>query len=340
MELDTLLARARALPKDKQTRVAAVLGAVVADAAAQPTHWIYDDGVLKEVLKGHDQPEFLPQSANPFYRLATGSQSFYGDHLMVTLRSLVECKGVNIAHFKEATYKSVGPGSPYDHPGQDKKVYPMEGKYLASTMKAFIKSYNIEGGSGTTDVDSYNLCIVPPLVAMYASHPNLIKHMNTSATIFQANPVSLATTLAACRLIEQYIQGAEHALENVLKELSLPTRQQSRTADQEVFEHIEAALQNKDLSISAATQKFGKGCYFPGPFQSAVHALLNDHGYTSTVREVITAGGNSCVRLMVVGACLGAKYGLDSIPVTWMEKTNAAKEALELSLALVELSTE
>ena len=48
----------------------------------------------------------------------------------------------------------------------------------------------------------------------------------------------------------------------------------------------------------------------------------------------MTAGGNNCVRLMVVG---GAKYGMDEIPLTWLEKTDAAKEALELSLALVEL---
>ena len=51
----------------------------------------------------------------------------------------------------------------------------------------------------------------------------------------------------------------------------------------------------------------------------------------------MTAGGNNCVRLIVVGACLGAKYGMDEIPLTWLEKTDAAKEALELSLALVEL---
>lgn len=75
----------------------------------------------------------------------------------------------------------------------------------------------------------------------------------------------------------------------------------------------------------------------PGPFQSALRALLDDQGYASAVREVLKAGGNNCIREVVVGACLGAKYGLDEIPLTWFEKTDAAKEALELSLALVEL---
>ena len=53
---------------------------------------------------------------------------------------------------------------------------------------------------------------------------------------------------------------------------------------------------------------------------------FDDQGYVPAAREVMTAGGNNCVRLMVVGACLGAKYGLDEIPLTWLEKTDAAKE--------------
>ena len=68
-----------------------------------------------------------------------------------------------------------------------------------------------------------------------------------------------------------------------------------------------------------------------------MRALLDDQGNAPAVREVIKAGGNNCIRVIVVGACLGAKYGLDEIPLTWFEKTDAAKEALELSLALVEL---
>eukprot|EP00731_Ephydatia_muelleri_P017274 Em0010g372a len=338
MELKDLLARAKALSKDKQRRVGAIIGAVIADAAAQPTHWVYDDNALKEALKDHAQPEFLPQSVNPFYRLETGNQSFYGEHLVLLLRSLVECKGVDTTHLRDASYKALGPGSSYDHPGQNKKAYPMQGKYLDGSMKAFIKLYS-EGTKceDNTKADSYTLCLVPPLAALYASHPDLLKHIETVTSLFQTNPMVSATVLAEGRLIEQYIQGAEHPVENVLRELSSPTRQHPTPADQELAGHIEASLQSKPLSIHEATQKFGKACYLPGPFQSALRALLDDQGYASAVREVLKAGGNNCIREVVVGACLGAKYGLDEIPLTWFEKTDAAKEALELSLALVEL---
>ena len=76
----------------------------------------------------------------------------------------------------------------------------------------------------------------------------------------QTNPLVLATALAEGRLIEQYIQGVEHPVENVLRELSSPARQHPTPIDQDVVGHIEASLQSKALSIYDATQDFGKAC--------------------------------------------------------------------------------
>ncbi len=39
------------------------------------------------------EPEFRPESANPFYRRNTGQQSCYGDQAFVLLESLSECEG-------------------------------------------------------------------------------------------------------------------------------------------------------------------------------------------------------------------------------------------------------
>ena len=40
----------------------------------------------------------------------------------------------------------------------------------------------------------------------------------------------------------------------------------------------------------------------------------------------------------MVGACLGAKYGLDGIPREWMEKTKAINEVLVLAIKMAKLS--
>lgn len=126
VRLDELLLHARELPPDKQKKVAAILGSVVADAAgtyvlyiaasnagtvylklvclllmspprnapaAQPLHWVYKPEALKKAVEGIECPEFLPKSANPFYSIPTGSQSPYGDQLVNMLESLVASKG-------------------------------------------------------------------------------------------------------------------------------------------------------------------------------------------------------------------------------------------------------
>lgn len=68
-----------------------------------------------------------------------------------------------------------------------------------------------------------------------------------------------------------------------------------------------------------------------------MRALLDARDYKGPVREVILAGGCNCSRLGFVGACLGAKFGLDSIPVEWIKKTFAAEHVLDLSIQLMQL---
>ncbi len=68
-----------------------------------------------------------------------------------------------------------------------------------------------------------------------------------------------------------------------------------------------------------------------------MRALLDAGDYEGPVRQVVLAGGCNCSRVGFIGACLGAKYGLDSIPVEWIRKTFSAAHVLELAIKLVEL---
>ena len=64
---------------------------------AQPLHWIYDDeAILRAVASNPNNPEYFEPSHNPYYNIPCGSQSPYGDQLIVTLRSLAACKGIPI----------------------------------------------------------------------------------------------------------------------------------------------------------------------------------------------------------------------------------------------------
>lgn len=75
----------------------------------------------------------------------------------------------------------------------------------------------------------------------------------------------------------------------------------------------------------------------PGSLQAAVRCLLDDTDYVSVVRAAMLGGGCNCSRVSFIGACLGAKYGLDSIPLEWIKKTDYAKHVLDLAIKLARL---
>ncbi|CAB1340867.1 unnamed protein product [Coregonus sp. 'balchen'] len=138
--------------------IGAIIGAAVADAAAQPMHWIYNPERLKEVLSDLEPcPEFRPQSANPFYRRETGEQSCYGDQAYVLLESLSQCGDVNVEDLTKRIYKFFGPDTVYDLPLNNpyrqkngpKAVLPIDGPWRHASLKAFMR--NVDAGKEETD---------------------------------------------------------------------------------------------------------------------------------------------------------------------------------------------
>ena len=67
--------------------LAAVVGGFVADAAAQTSHWVYSDDLIRTKLARPD-PEFSTEQLNPFYRMPTGELTCYGDQALAALRAV------------------------------------------------------------------------------------------------------------------------------------------------------------------------------------------------------------------------------------------------------------
>ena len=96
--LTELLRLASMQPDQEQRKIAALVGACVADAAARPLHWVYDMEALEKYLNETfddqvdrtKQPEFYPENKSPFYSLPTGENSCYFDITLTSLESLVK----------------------------------------------------------------------------------------------------------------------------------------------------------------------------------------------------------------------------------------------------------
>ena len=95
--LTELVRLASMQPDHEQRKIAALVGACVADAASRPLHWVYDMEALEKYLNVTfddnidriKQPEFYPENKSPFYSLPTGENSCYFDITMASLESLV-----------------------------------------------------------------------------------------------------------------------------------------------------------------------------------------------------------------------------------------------------------
>ncbi|KAF7665163.1 hypothetical protein LDENG_00152720 [Lucifuga dentata] len=204
--------------------IGAVIGAAVADAAAQPMHWIYNPDRLTEVLSDLEPcPEFRPQSVNPFYRRKTGEQTCYGDQAYVLLESLSECGDVNEEDLIKRTYKFFGAGTVYDLPLNDpyrkkedpKVTLPIDGPWRNASLKAFIK--NVDAGKAETgcavDCQIDGVTKLAPVVAKYAGQAEMLEKVEKAIRVTQNNDMCVAVTLAAARFLEHFILNGSKATE-------------------------------------------------------------------------------------------------------------------------------
>uniref|UniRef100_A0A3P8TWB6 Selenoprotein J n=1 Tax=Amphiprion percula TaxID=161767 RepID=A0A3P8TWB6_AMPPE len=215
----------------------AIVGSAVADAAAQPLHWVYDLQKLQGILDENPNPEFRPESANPFYRRQTGQQSCYGDQAYVLLESLSECGGLKVDDLTQRTLKFFGPGSEYDTPVND----PYRDR--SGTKSEGLPE---ECGCCETDCQIDGIAKLAPIVAFYAGHPDMLEKVEQATRVTQNNDECVAETLAAARFLEHFILNGPDpkVLDVVLSQLSDPNRKQPQDLDKAVIGHIHQVKEN------------------------------------------------------------------------------------------------
>ena len=72
-------------------------------------------------------------------------------------------------------------------------------------------------------------------------------------------------------------------------------------------------------------KKLGMACSYPGTFNSSVHSIINSTNYKGAILRTIKAGGCNCSRVNFIGAYFAALKGVNSIPKSWIKKTDLAK---------------
>jgi len=236
----------------------AVLGCLVADAAATPVHWVYDPAKLSAHLKAHAcAPAFCDPPANGFYTAPPGGQSCYGDQTFALLESLVASGGrLDVEDYSTRLSETFGKSSPYELEAVDPENWPAlkanpkdaDGNVIASerlwtmplpgpwrhgSVKGFLKNYLNEGkrfpecGSDDEQVDG--CCKVAPLVALFSGQPDMLAQVDQAIRVSQNTDTAAGYACGFARVLEKLVLGLAPTLEEALSQAEVDLRDPARS---------------------------------------------------------------------------------------------------------------
>jgi hypothetical protein len=296
------------------------LGATVADAAARPLHWVYDQKKLSLYIKNKKDFSFLKKNKSPFYEIKTGNVSGYNDVGQVMFKTLSLGQSNIEGRFKKNLIKHFGPGSRYWKNYKARAKYrkikdwrgiikgPWIHQNIIDAISNINKNKKVSGGIKVHESDGF--CAALPYFLFFKSFKNLRKIIS----LVCASKISIKYALAKFHLINLALDGNSNPVNTFLK------KYKKNPYFKEVVSGINKVKRLKFLHHSAAVKKLGITCRYPGTFDSSIHAIINSKSYKSAILKTIRAGGCNCSRSNFIGSYFAALNGEFSIPKNWIAK--------------------
>ena len=254
-----LLAEAAAGLKGRRLRsLYAIVGGFVADAAATPTHWVYDAEKLAHEI-GEQSAAFFQPSLNPFYTRPVGSSTCYGEQLLITLRSLVEHGGeVDDADIGRTIAEEMGVDTEYGE--LDMTIFgtrplPIDGPWRHGSVMHYIaeldsgKDY-LDAGGQDDQAEAYVKTL--PLTVLAAGREDFLGTVEDSIRTLQDNDPAVVYGLAAARVLEAVVLGGSAAEAAA----ALPAQLKSQSRDNPQPDDRYVANRLEDVLAMAETGSF------------------------------------------------------------------------------------
>ena len=308
-----------------------LLGATVADAAARPLHWVYDQKKLLTYIKGKKDFTFLKKNKSPFYSIKTGKVSGYNDIGQVMFKTLIEGHENIEERFKKNITRNFGPGSLYWKNFKLRAKYrkvkdwrgiiqgPWVHQNIVETIQNIKKNKNLTGGIKVNESDGY--CAALPYFLYGYSFESLKKIIS----IVTVSKISLKYALAKLHFIDLALKGAKDPINEFIKKFKKNPYFKNIVAD------IKKVKKLKTKPHSLAVKKLGMACSYPGTFMSSIHSIINSTSYKEAILKTVKAGGCNCSRVNFIGAYFAALDGVNVIPKPWISKTDLAKQIIKIN---------
>lgn len=298
-----------------EPRVAAILGALVADAAALGLHWLYDSERIAQIEKTKGLV-FLQPDANDYAGVSgyfahskkqAGDSSAYGELCHLMLRHIARHGKFYRVDYQSEYRSYFGPGGGYQG-------------YIDSPMRVTLqtllplKPEDFPLQSGADDDQFAALAALPAVVAAHHESPDALNaKIEQVVRLTNHNDTAVAAAQYAGCVLLAVLNGQpiQQALAG-----SLPF------AGEKLKPLLEEALQVKTLDCTAVAKRFGNACHVPEGLPVIAHIAQHAPDYHTAIEENIRIGGDSCGRSIMLGAIMAASTAQQtgvgaSIPLEW-----------------------
>lgn len=275
----------------------ALVGALVADAAAMGLHWLYDQEQIARVAASGDvlfrSPDIQVYQGHKGYfahaQRRAGDFSHYGEALMLFADLLENDQPYSIAAHRQLFLERFGPGGSFIG-------------YADRPTKALLAKILTEGDdlpevSGSDDDQLPALIPVPAFFTAGLSEAEVQAAVQVSAD----NPVAVEGAVAVFSCLKSLASGAE-----------VPVALQAGAArtSGELASLLQQAMEMPDYNPLAAANQFGMPCHIPQGLPVVWHMLNRCSDYETLVRDNVLCGGDSCGRAMALGSIAASAYGV------------------------------
>lgn len=332
-------------------RLGAIIGCIVGDAAAQPSHWIYDPADKEKRGEGLKVPEFGPPRG-VFYQQpeGEGKLSTYGDQAWLLLKHLKEHDGDLVVKDYEAEHvANFGPKTKYDIESiighkPEKEDMPVPGPWLHHSIITTLDNVKAgaKGDFRGDDKDDQADCTakIAAVVAVFAGKDELEAKVEAAVRTSQNNDRAVAFTQVFAKLLEAVLLGKP--ISEALAGAIAYGKASSLDGAADAAKAMEEAIGNKDKDHAEWCNRSGpktSSCAMPSSLANVAHLLtqIGDDvsSFAEAMRPTIAATGCNCSRSCMAGAVLGAALGLDGVPADWIEKTTDSGAIVDTAKALV-----
>lgn len=298
-----------------EPRVAAILGALIADSASLGLHWLYDPERIAQIEKTKGLV-FLQPDANDYAETkgyfahdskAAGDSSGYGELCLLMLRHFAQHDQFDRVAYQTEYRHHFGPGGAYtgyvDSPTRQ-------------TLQTLLplKPEEFPQNSGADDDQFAALATLPVVVATHTgSQEALLTQIAQVVRLSNHNDTAVAAAQYAGSVLLEILHGKTitQALTNALPH-----------AGEKLAPLVEEALQTRALDSIAIANRFGSACHVLQGMPIIAHIARHAPDYRSAIEENIRIGGDSCGRAIMLGAIMAAYTAqqddqTSSIPLEW-----------------------